>query len=51
MERVEGREVLNAIVSQRTLTGDGIKYGTHYGSDRVEEDDTNKHINPPQTDT
>lgn len=30
---------------------DSPKCGTHYGSDRVRERDTNKHINPPKTDT
>lgn len=45
----EAREktLWNAIASQWTLAGDGTKYGMHYGSDRVEDEDTNKHINPP----
>lgn len=30
---------------------DSPKCGTHYRSDRVGDRDTNKHINPPKTDT
>lgn len=45
----KGREktLWNALASQWTLAGDGTKYGMHYGSDTVEDEDTNKHINPP----
>lgn len=49
--RGEGRKGAGSLKWQWTLARDGTKYGTHYGSDRVEDQDTNKHINPPKTDT
>lgn len=49
--RGEGRKGAGSLKWQWTLASDGTKYGTHYGSDRVEDQDTNKHINPPKTDT